>query len=608
MIASSVKTNHFNEVTPDPRFRVDTPPVNSLVASAPLDITASKLGTQVELAEQRVGMELTSVEAMLDELVARSRRDVELHPDSARAHTNLAIALMKHAQLDQAEEVLNRALELNPEDYVALNNLALLRISQERLDDAVRVYEQIRSSNLQNAVPLISLAHVEIRRQNFIRAADLLAEAIKIDDKSILAKYQLAMVLLRLEKVHQSITLLRQATQQHVRVPELHQALGVAYLLARDLRRSERSFGAALALNPSMSSAVHGLANLYFAKGEFEKAVTVLQDFLNGTPNDLQARELLARGLVQVAQPHRARTQLQQVMTALKSDDPSSRIEIARISNNIGFTYALEGSYSDAKAWLEKSIEINPSCSPAPYSNLAQIYFSQGQPRVALQVLEKQARYFPTDVYGALFREVAWMLIGDFEQAANELQALLNRADPPSQAYADLGWILCDWRRDKDAAIAVLEKGAARYPNDVFILNNLAYAYLMRGQTQLALAVLERVPEGNDQIVQLVATRGLLRLHEGDFQGAEALYREAEVIASRAGMLEIARAVRQKKHLEMARAYLRLGNAEQATRHAELGTRVVNASPLFPFASDLNEFVRHLPGAKSGNLHQLEGQ
>src|SRR4051794_2091165 len=102
MITSSTNTKDFRPVESDPQFRVDSPHTNPFLAAAALNVTQSFNGPNVEIAPFETSVAIPSVESILDEVTASCRRDVELHPNSSRAHTNLAIAYLKRARYQEA--------------------------------------------------------------------------------------------------------------------------------------------------------------------------------------------------------------------------------------------------------------------------------------------------------------------------------------------------------------------------------------------------------------------------------------------------------------------------------------------------------------------------
>lgn len=72
-----------------------------------------------------------------------------------------------------------------------------------------------------------------------------------------------------------------------------HAALGNAYAQAGDDARALRQFEAARAVNPDLPAAYVGLANLYFARGDYTRAEGALRPYLERMPDDANGHLLL---------------------------------------------------------------------------------------------------------------------------------------------------------------------------------------------------------------------------------------------------------------------------------------------------------------------------
>ncbi len=157
--------------------------------------------------------------------------------------------------------------------------------------------------------------------------------------------------------------------------------------------------------------------------------------------------------------------------------------------------------------------------------------------------------------------------------------------------YVCLGWLY--QRTEQPAeAITVLSEGLSKYPLSLGILNNLGYTFLMAGDVGNARKILKQVPKEATPHVELIATFGLLKFWEGDIAGGIQQYREAEKAAGLSGRNQIVKRVRQKKHLELARVFLRQGDREQAVREAQQGLQM----PDFPlsYRDELDQLMRTL--------------
>jgi tetratricopeptide (TPR) repeat protein len=207
-------------------------------------------------------------------------------------------------------------------------------------------------------------------------------------------------------------------------------------------------------------------------------------------------------------------------------------------------------------------------------------------------VIEAALLKYPADSEMRLLGSVVAAEVGSYDEAIERLNKLI-LSDGIAGAYACLGWILCDERRDYAEAVAVLSEGHERFPHDSSISNNLAYAYLMLGNVANARGILLGVPEREVMgSVYLSATMGLLKLHEGEFETASGHYALAEQLAGQMGSRLLVRTVRQKMHLEFAKAYLRLGDAVNAQAHLKLGLAIEGRPS---YADDLRNMQSQLP-------------
>lgn len=598
MISISVNTKEFSQIVPDERFNVDAPAVNPPLATSSLDMTRTQEGLTFSVAAKFNTPDSASVERTLEEVIARSRKDVEVNARGTRSLLNLALALVNGGKFDEAVTLFNEVVNTEPNNYVALNSLALLFFRRGQLKNAIDVYSRLHLAYPADPAPLINLASIALREQDFISANEYLEKAVALDGCSVMAKYLSAMVLLQLGKHNRSVALLRAGLRESGPSAELNQGLAIAYLVSGDLKRAERAFSTALAINNHLASAIHGLALLRLQQHRLDEVVESLLDHLSHDSKDLQARELIARAYVELGQFSRARGQLSAIMSA-KSEVGQEHIELARISNNMGFCFASEGKTKEAEFWLKQSLELDGKSSAAPYTNLGRMFLSQGRFREVLALLSpmKDSDFATPDT--SLLMSAALVNLQRFDDAIIVLQLLIERGVAPAGAYAELGWLLTDWKEDYDAALLVLREGFAKYPSESTVLNNLAYAHLMRGEPAFARAILDQIKDIGVNSILLTATKGLLLLWEGDVDGGEQLYKQAEGLAFQSGLRDLAISIRQKRHLEMARAYLRSGNVIEALGQRQSGLASVGGQRYYRFMEQLSDIGRQLNSSVS---------
>jgi Flp pilus assembly protein TadD len=586
MIASSVDTKDFSEVMPAERFSVDAPTTNPPMAASSLDITRTESGMDFSVAEKIAGSEPIPVERVLQEVVERCKRDLEVRPQNSRAMLNLALAFVNAGDSDAGLEMLQKVLSIEPKNYAALASLGLLFFSRGDLGRAEETYLRAHSEYPTDPAPLINLGSIALRNDDFIHAAEYLEEAAALDGCSTMAKHLLAMILIRLGKHNRAIAMLRAALREGGASAELSQGLAIAYLASGDFRKAERAFLTCLAVNKQMASAIHGLALLRLQQSRWDGAVEILLGHLDRVPDDLQARELLAHAFVGQGNFGRARAQLFALVSSegAASEDPP---KMARIYNNLGFCFAKEGRLREAENWLTRSLGLNGGVVAAPYSNLGRVLLAEGRLEEALRVASKPEKMGLSNSDTQLLKAVILVELRRHEEAIDVLNSLVSTGSAPSGAYADLGSLLAEWHGDYDAAVDVLREGLRKDPKNSGLLNNLSYVYLMRGEPVLARAVLDQIEDEGSNPIILSATRGLLLLWEGDIQGGDELYKNAETMAFQHGQRSLAISIRQKRCLEVARAYLRNGREDDAVRQLRVGSKALGGMRFYPFMEQL---------------------
>lgn len=520
--------------------------------------------------------------SVLADMVAQTRRDVERYPNSARAHTSLAFALLNNGEVDAASEEFAAALSLDPSHYLARGGKARICMLLGRLDEAKRLYDALREARPHDPNPLMGLAEIAMRRGAYEDAVDLWQAIGALAPQAAYPHFGRGLALLLLGCHHEAIGQFRIATRRDVRSAAFHHGLGVAYALIGDETRAIRAFKAALTLAPHMPEAVQGLAAVLLRQGRFEAVEVLLKDHLTTRPSDYDAHEVLAWAYMQQGKHRAAKSEFYQTLQVIPKGGLDIGDHRARLSNNLGVCYVLLHDYDEARRLFETSIGARPDGLPAPYYNLARLHCEANRFDDAHAVLADCGARFPEDQGTRVL--VAWCFQAQeqYDDAINELYRIITAQGAPTVAYVMLASLLTDAKQEPDAALAILDEACRRFSEDPDVANSCAYTHLMRGDIAAARMALAAVPEhvsGTTEIV-LTATRGLLRLWEGDIESGAQGYIQAESIARQQGVSWMETIV-QKRHLEVARAYLRIGRVEAARREVKKGLLIPTGSAIF---------------------------
>jgi Flp pilus assembly protein TadD len=583
MIGAAEKPD-VRDTLPRIEFQIEPLGHNPLVPTAPMLFKQEGRDLVVEwLPESDQGRTLPPDE-ILDQVIERSRKDVQRYPRSSRARTNLGLALLSAGRTDEATGLFQEALQLGSDNYVAASSLGKALVKRGRYDEAEQLYRTLAQNFPEAITPLMSLAHLAIRRDDPTAAERIIRGVIRTGTKSPVPHYQLATLLIRLGKATEAVKELRTALKSDVRSPSLYQALGVAYALAGDNAKSSRAFKSALNLAPSLGDAVRGLANTLLNVGNADATIEVLAAYLEENSQDAQARVSLGRAYTQKGRHGLARSQFTQALQLVEGNKRLSSLRY-QLANDIGVSFYYERDLKQAERWFRQSIAFEPRGESLPYKNLAWILVEFEKYQEAQDVLSRCKALFGEEKEVSVLLASMYGELGQYDKAISELTPLLTRDDCDAGVFASLGAYLADGRHDFLGSRDVLRQGLEKFPNDKLIVNNLAYSCLMMDKLDEARELLKNHCPNPGSDVLLNATWGLLYLKEGNKKEARALYGEAARLASLAGNRRLAETVKQKMHLEFANDLFRSGDMLGALKEINSGLR--SGKGRLAYANDL---------------------
>lgn len=579
---SAIQISKIQEQALHQELRLDPPIETALIDLDPISFVKSRNQWNIDWLSASPGhpTPLAAAKLIMKNFVDASHAEVERYPNSPRAHTNYGLALLKEGLFNEASNQFEEALKLNPNLYIALVNLARTKIRLGRLEEAVSLYERAREQRTDDTIPDIGVAQVAIRQGNYRRAIDLLQRAVMQRDDA-LPRFQMGIALLGLGDKNNALAQFRTAARLQVRSPFLHVSLGAAYVMLGDYSRATRSFRTALSLSPRMVNAIHGLAIALLDKNDFERAFRLLGDHLKNQPNDSRAREILAQGFMSQCHFNEAYNHLFKAFETVRLNQPETRPVLCRLTNNLGVCDCYRSNTERAEMWYKKSIEFSDFLSAddvIPFHNLVKLFTNSDRIIEAREFLSKCEEHFPNDPNNDMISATIFMRESRNNDAREVLSSLIQRSDAPVEAFSILGYLYSDGQPDPDFdnALSVLERGHAKDPAHIPTINNLAYVLLQLGDTYRAENLLKFIsPEKIFKDVFLTATTGLLWLAKGEIEKGRDLYMRAEQLSREEGHRELAFTVRQKMHLELAKAYLRLNNTSNAKMEVNEGLLII---------------------------------
>jgi tetratricopeptide (TPR) repeat protein len=472
-------------------------------------------------------------EGEIDGALAAHRRALELAPDAAEIHAELAGLFARQNRVDEAVASGQAALALDPDNREA--NRILGFVFAARVDGRPGVAETPES--LESARKAI--AHFEKARAG--RAADPGAELTLGRLYVIAGEYD------------RGITVLRDFLLDQPGYVE-------AILLLADAQQGKGDTDGAIATlqqvidgQPGNARAAMRLAELFEARGRWADAASVYERLMTTSPRMAPAlRPRRATALVNAGRLDEARAILRELtaespgeagiwylaaQAALRAGSLDEAEEAARRivaldaadprgPSALADVLVARGEPARAldqlEPWLDRSAAggLTADAEQMLLPRAAQVFAALDRADRAVDVLERLARRVPDDA------DVKFELAAAYEQAnrhadAERLFREIVQADPVhALALNYLGYMLADRGERLDEAVSLISRALAIEPGNPSYADSLGWAYFKQGRFDLAAEHLGKAAEG-------AATSSVIQDHYGDALFALKRYADA---------------------------------------------------------------------------------
>jgi tetratricopeptide (TPR) repeat protein len=197
---------------------------------------------------------------------------------------------------DSREDIAREA-DRHPDNFVAQLAMGSLLLEQGRSDDAVAYFERAKLLFPEYAgadSPYWFLAQIYLDRGESEKAAAELATLTAINERSYVARMELADVYQALGDSTSAVAPLEEALYINPMAMDLHQRLAELYAGLDRWPQAIRERKGVLATNPvDRAEAQYQLAKAYFDSGDMASARSAVLDALEDAPNFQEAQELL---------------------------------------------------------------------------------------------------------------------------------------------------------------------------------------------------------------------------------------------------------------------------------------------------------------------------
>lgn len=311
--------------------------------------------------QNRLGEALERIGA-LDAAVEAYRSALTARPDFRKASNNLILVLVKAGRGEEAVQRARALVAASPDDPDRLFTLGLAQ-SEQQVSDAIATFRRVLEIAPRHALARYNLALVLRRADRLPEAIDELERALAIEPRAAEAHYTLGIIYWHQGDVERATRALRAAAAAREDYAEAHSALGAVLKSARDWKGAAAALRRAIALRPAEAAAHYTLGQVLQSSGDAGGARAHMAE----------AERLRLRA--QAEQEARVWTSVG--VRRLDGGEPAAAVESFRraIAAFEGFApahyqmgRALErvGRHDAARAAFARAQQLNPSLLPPP--------------------------------------------------------------------------------------------------------------------------------------------------------------------------------------------------------------------------------------------------
>jgi tetratricopeptide (TPR) repeat protein len=232
------------------------------------------------------GIELAD-RGWLDEAIKEFKKAIDLDPQSAHAHDNLATVYSEKKLYRQALQEYLTALSLEPDSATAHYNLACF-LATHGPDMAVSEYKEAIQLDPEYPDAHLNLGLTYSDQGKTEEARAELEAAVALDAKDPFPRHELAALLMDESDYRGAIALLKEVVRLEPDGFEAHLDLGICYAQKGFYAEAERAYGRARELNPDDLLLGYNMAALYALWGKPEPSLEALRRALNADPTKVR--------------------------------------------------------------------------------------------------------------------------------------------------------------------------------------------------------------------------------------------------------------------------------------------------------------------------------
>lgn len=459
---------------------------NTLVNMGDVEAGLRELEQVLELhpGEHRAAQSLVQQHLRLgnaDAALEAAREHLERQPRAAPAHTLLGLVHLSRKEVEEARKAFAQALEINPGDVSAYHAMALMAIQDEDLDGAKNYYLEALKHRPGDIKTLVNLANLHAMQGDQVARKQVLEQAIAAHPNELAPRILLGRTYLTEGEAGKAIELVEELRRQYPGDKDLFGLLAEAQLADGRFDQAKETLSRLRELAPQdarvhyvMAATLQQLNDRSGMRTALEKAVALDPEFVPA-----------AIGLARLAIEDRDLDAAQGRVDALRARVADDNPELIQLEAQLA---ALKGDWTEAVNGFQRLFDMAPT--GFNLRQLSQARWNAGDEEKAVGAYEQWLKDRPDDVGVMLELSARYLAQGRTDEAVANYQKLLERAPDNVLALNNLASLIGN--RDPDAALDYAQRAYDLVPESPAVMDTLAGALLRKGETRMALSMIER--------------------------------------------------------------------------------------------------------------------
>lgn len=451
----------------------------------------------------------SSVDALLlkgDLLAAQGQTEPaeQAYSDAIRAAPNqvpprlsLIVQLVKTRSLAKASAEVDRLAKIAPHDARAYYAKALLLVAERKFPAAKEAILQVLRIAPDNVPSLILAGIASSETGDYAEAESYFRKAAYDAPGALAPRRYLADTYLRMGKTDLAETQIKDLLAKDGKDPDVLALAGDVALARGDVAGAARYYEQAKSLLPANAALQTRLAEIRFAAGDRDRAISELEAASASHPHEYQSDLALIAAYLSERQPDKALDALK----GLEKKQPDNPLTY----NLRGLALILKRDFSGARASFERAVQLQPTYMPA-VTNLARLDLRDKNIEAAKKRYESVLQKEPNDQQALFNLAVLLRISGAKQEDIAKLlkQAVTGNPTSPVARTALVNFYLSN--RDAKSALAAAQDAQAALPNNASVVNALGVAQLAAGQAQAAISTFAQlagmVPKSPEPLVR----------------------------------------------------------------------------------------------------------